>query len=151
MSNRTVPFATGLLQPLIDYSNHVAGLGLEKSLIELVKIRASQVNGCAVCLSLHATEAVQQGETQERIIMLDAWRESSLFTPREKAAVAWTEALVKVSETRAPQDVYDAMAREFDDKERVMLSLLIGAINSFNMLGVGFQIAPYTETRKAAA
>lgn len=108
MKPRLNPFAVApdLTKLLIDFGTRVAQAGLEPSLVELVKIRASQVNGCAICLHMHALDARKNGETEERIYMLDAWRESSLYSARERAALAWTEALTKVSETHAPDDVY---------------------------------------------
>src|SRR2546423_1047188 len=88
-----VAFQSNLMQLLIEFSTKVANAGLEKSLLELVKIRASQINGCARCLQMHTREARRLGESEERLFLLDAWRESPLFTPRERAALAWTEAL----------------------------------------------------------
>ncbi len=140
-----------LVQPLIDYAKTVAGMGLEKSLVHLVEIRASQINGCAVCLHMHIEEALRVGESPMRLHMLDAWRESSLFSERERAALGWTEALTRLAETRAPDADYAPVAAQFSEKEQVMLTLMIGAINSFNKLNVGFRV-PATQVgeRKAA-
>ena len=141
---RMNPYAANfaLVQPLIDAAKAVEAQGLEKPLIELVKIRASQVNGCAICLDMHSKEARAAGETDERMLMLSAWRESVLFTPREKAALGWTDALTRLTETAAPDEAYDEMAAHFSDDEKISLSLLIGVINSFNRLGVGFRLSP---------
>ena len=140
-----------LIQPLIDYATTVAGMGLEKSLADLVEIRASQINGCAVCLHMHIEDALKSGEKPNRLNMLAAWRESSLFSQRERAALAWTEALTRLAETRAPDEDYDAIATQFGEEEQVVLTLLIGAINSFNKLNVGFRVpATRVGERKAA-
>ena len=140
-----------LVQPMIDFGKIVEAQGLEKSLMELVKIRSSQVNGCAICLDMHAKEAREAGESVERILMLDAWRESPLYTPREKAALAWTEALTRLTETGAPDEAYDALAAHFSDDEKITLTLLINVINGFNRLGVGFRLSPLVGRRQAAA
>jgi AhpD family alkylhydroperoxidase len=124
-------------------------MGLEKSLLSLVEIRASQINGCAICLHMHAQEARRHGETEDRVLMLDAWHETDLYTPREKAALAWTEALTRLTDTRAPDEAYEAAKAEFTDEELVKLTLMINVINSFNRFGVGFRVAPVT-LKKAA-
>ena len=97
----------------------------EKSLIELVKIRSSQINGCAICLHMHAEEARFQGETEDRILMLDAWDECSFYTDREKAALIWTEALTRLTDGRAPDHAYEAVKAEFSDEELIKLTLMI--------------------------
>jgi AhpD family alkylhydroperoxidase len=152
MSQRINPYAVApqILDDLVRYSRAVEAYGLEKSLLELVKIRASQINGCAVCLHMHAEEARRQGESEDRILMLDAWHETGLYTPREKAALAWTEALTRLTETRAPDQAYEAVKAEFSDEELVKLTLMINVINSFNRFGVGFRVEPYTLKQKAA-
>ncbi|HEY1751939.1 MAG TPA: carboxymuconolactone decarboxylase family protein [Caulobacteraceae bacterium] len=151
MTARTYPYAAlDLVQPLIDYAHTVEGR-LEPSLATLVKIRASQINGCALCLAMHAKEARAAGEREDRIVMLDAWRETPLYSERERAALGWTEALVRLPETHAPDDAYEAMAAQFDETERVNLTLLVGVIMSFNQLGVGFRAKPAIATAKAAA
>ena len=138
------------VKPLIDLG-HTVVEGLDKSLGFLVEIRASQINGCAVCLHMHTRDALKAGETAERIIMLDAWRESPLFSERERAALAWTEALTRVAEKGAPDEVYEAVKANFTEEEQVSLTLLIGVINSFNRLNVGFAIPhPVSKQRQAA-
>jgi AhpD family alkylhydroperoxidase len=152
MTSRINPYANmDLVKPLIDYGQGVANSGLEKSLVSLVEIRASQINGCAICLDMHTRDAREAGETPERIWMLDAWRESPLYSAREKAALGWTDALTRLSETRAPDADYQALAAEFSEAEQVKLTLMIGVINSFNKLGVGFRLRPAGASRKAAA
>ena len=151
MSRRIDPWtaAPQLMKQMVDYSKNVEAAGLERSLIELVKIRASQINGCAICLHMHAEEARRQGESDNRIIMLDAWREAELYTAREKAALAWTEALTRLTETRAPDEAYEATKAEFSDEELIKLTLMINVINSFNRIGVGFRRAPITLSKAA--
>ena len=125
--------------------------GLEKSLMELVKIRASQINGCAFCLHMHTLDARKHGETEERLYLLDAWRESPLYSDRERAALAWTEALTRIAETGAPDDVYQALAAHFTQEEQVKLTLLIVAINGWNRIQVGFRAVHPVEARQPAA
>lgn len=153
MSQRANPFAAApaLMQPLIDFGNTVVAMGLEPSLVELVKIRASQINGCGICLHMHTAEARQKGETEERIFLLDAWRESPLYSARERAALAWTEALTRLAETHAPDADYDQLKSEFSEEEQVKLTLLITAINSFNRIGAGFRLRHPVTARAAAA
>jgi AhpD family alkylhydroperoxidase len=118
--------------------------------MELVRIRASQINGCAMCLHMHTADARKQGETEERLYLLDAWRESPLYTPRERAALAWTEALTLVAETRAPDEVYEELRAHFTEQEQVNLTLLIVAINGWNRLNVGFRtVHPVAESQAA--
>jgi AhpD family alkylhydroperoxidase len=118
---------------------YIQQCGLEKSLIELVKMRASQINGCAYCLHVHSKDTRRAGETEQRLYLLDAWHESSLYTDRERAALAWTEALTRVAETHAPDAIYDEVRRHFHDKELVDLTTLIGLINLWNRLAIGFR------------
>lgn len=116
--------------------------GLEKSLIELVKTRASQINGCAYCIDMHTRDALKDGETPTRLFLLDAWREAPFYTARERAALAWTEALTLIAETHAPEADYAALAEQFSEAEIVKLSLLIATINAWNRLAIGFRAVP---------
>ena len=118
---------------------YIQQCGLEKGLIELVKMRASQINGCAYCLDVHSKDARRAGETEQRLYLLDAWHESSLYTERERAALAWTEALTRIAETHAPDSIYDEVRQHFEDKELVDLTTLIGLINLWNRLAIGFR------------
>ena len=129
----------------------VKASGLETSLIELVKMRASQINGCAFCIHMHSTDARKAGETEMRLYMLNAWRESSLYTPRERAALAWTESLTLITTTGAPDSDYDLVKAEFSDAEQVNLTMLIGAINAWNRLAIGFRLAHPKASGRAAA
>jgi AhpD family alkylhydroperoxidase len=115
----------------------IAASGLEASLIELVKTRASQINGCAFCIHMHTKDARAHGETEERLYLLNAWRESPLYTDRERAALAWTEALTLISETHAPDDVYEELRKHFNETETVNLTVLIGVINTWNRIAIG--------------
>ncbi|MGA8262333.1 MAG: carboxymuconolactone decarboxylase family protein [Arenicellales bacterium] len=118
--------------------------GLEKSLLELVEMRASQINGCAFCLDMHSKEARARGETEQRLYLLDAWTETPLYSDRERAALAWVEAVTRVAESRVPDDVYEAARAEFSDQEMVYLTLAIVAINGWNRLCIAFRIQPGT-------
>lgn len=125
--------------------------GLEEALQHLVKLRASQINGCAFCIHMHATDARKGGESEMRLYMLNAWRESPLYSERERAALAWTEALTLVAETGAPDADYALVEAAFSEAERVQLTLLIGAINAWNRLQVGFRAAHPVERARDAA
>ena len=116
--------------------------GLEPSLLELVKMRASQINGCAFCLDMHSKDARAQGETEQRLYVLSAWREAPFYTERERAALEWTEALTLISENDVPDEVYEHARRHFGEKELVDLSLAVVAINGWNRLSIAFQAVP---------
>jgi AhpD family alkylhydroperoxidase len=118
---------------------YLARSGLPKRLIDLVKMRSSQINGCAYCLDVHAKDARKAGETEQRLYLLTAWRESQLFSPAERAALAWTEALTNVAATRAPDADYEALRPHCSDKEIVDLTYLIGMINFWNRLAIGMR------------
>ena len=130
------PEAYKAMLVLQDYVNKTA---LEHSLMELVKIRASQINRCAYCLHMHVLDARKAGETEARINLLNAWEESELYTPRERAALRWTEELTRASE-RSPSDAaYVELREHFNEKDSVDLSFAIGAINTWNRVNVGFR------------
>lgn len=123
---------------------------LEKPLMELVKIRASQINGCAFCLDMHTRDARIQGEREARLHLLPAWREAPVYSERERAALAWTEALTLIAESQAPDAVYDEVCRHFSEKELVNLTVAIGMINVWNRLCVPFHAIHPVEQAKAA-
>jgi AhpD family alkylhydroperoxidase len=123
---------------------------LEPSLVELVKIRASQINGCANCLNMHAAEARAQGETEQRIYLLSAWREAPCYTDRERAALAWTDALTRLSEGHHHHGAYEGLQAHFTEAERVKLTLMINVINGWNRLAVGFGLWVEPAAAKAA-
>ncbi|OCC23497.1 alkylhydroperoxidase [Croceicoccus estronivorus] len=122
------------------FSNSVAQCGLEKPLLELIKIHASQINGCANCLNMHTAEARKEGETEQRIHLLAAWHEAPCYTDRERAALAWTEHLTEIATRRAPDTVYEALDAQFSKEEQLKLTLAINVINSWNRLAVGFNL-----------
>jgi len=115
--------------------------GLDHNLLELVKFRVSQINGCAFCLHMHSTDLRRHGESEMRLYMLSAWRESTLYSERERAALGWAEALTLLPETGAPDADYDALKAAFSDAEQVWLTMAIGAINTWNRLQVAFRVA----------
>lgn len=124
--------------------------GLERSLAELVKLRASQINGCAFCIYMHAKDAVKHGETDMRIHLLNAWRESPLFTDRERAALNWTETLTRIADAGAPDKDYELLKNHFNETEIAYLTLLIGAINAWNRVQIGLRWIHPVEGAKAA-
>jgi AhpD family alkylhydroperoxidase len=124
--------------------------GLEPSLRELVKTRASQLNGCAYCIDMHTKDARAAGETEQRLYALDAWRETPFYTDRERAALEWTEAITLISEDHAPDDVFMHVRQFFSEEEMVNLTLAIASINSWNRLMIAFRAVPGTYQPKAA-
>ncbi|WHS58655.1 carboxymuconolactone decarboxylase family protein [Pseudomonas sp. G2-4] len=130
------------LKAMLTFETTVSKLGLEKSLLELVKLRSSQINGCAFCIDMHTADARKDGETERRLYAVTAWREAPFFTPRERAALAWTEALTRLSETHAPDADYALLSEHFTPKEMVDLTVAINAINGWNRLAVGFRKMP---------
>lgn len=142
MEARLKPYevAPHLMQPMVALEKSVAGSGLEYSLIELVKTRASQINGCAYCLHLHTRDARAHGELEERLYLLNAWREAPLYSARERAALEWTEALTQVATTHAPDEAYEVLGPHFTAEETVALTLLITTINAWNRIAVGFRM-----------
>ncbi len=141
MKNRLNAFtaAPESMQAMLAFEYHLRECGLEESLIHLVKARASQINGCAYCIHMHTRDARAAGETEERLYLLSAWRESPLYSKRERAALAWTDALTLVAETHAPDEDYLEVTQHFTEEETVNLTLLIGAINVWNRIAVGFR------------
>ncbi|MFL4992341.1 MAG: carboxymuconolactone decarboxylase family protein [Microvirga sp.] len=153
MKARLIPFevAPGSLKPMVELEKTLKNSGLEHSLLELVKTRASQINGCAYCVHMHTKDARTNGESEERLYLLSAWRESPLYSDRERAALAWTEALTLVAETHAPDEDYAELIRHFTPVEQVNLTLMIGAINAWNRLAIGFRSIHPVEASRAAA
>jgi AhpD family alkylhydroperoxidase len=141
--------APGAYEAVRGVETYIRRCGLEQSLIELVDMRASQINGCAYCLDMHSKDARRNGETEQRLYLLNAWRDSPLYTDRERAALAWTEALTLVAETHAPDAVYDQVRAQFGEAELVNLTTLIGLINLWNRLMIGFR-SQHPVTVKAA-
>jgi len=142
MNTRLNTFAVSpeIMQAWLAFSDKVAESGLEKPLLELVKIRASQINHCANCLNMHTYEARQAGETEQRIALVAAWREAPCYTDRERAALAWTEHMTLIAEKGAPDDVYAVLEAQFSKEEQVKLTMAIIVINGWNRLAVGFNL-----------
>ena len=136
---------------LLALEKQVTSSGLEQSLIELVKIRASQINGCAYCIHMHTQDARKHGETEQRLYLLNAWREAPVYTERERAALAWTEAVTLISETHAPDDVYEQVRAQFSEPETVNLTMLIAAINAWNRLAISFRAVPPVKAKATTA
>jgi AhpD family alkylhydroperoxidase len=130
------------VKALIALEVAVNKLGLEPPLLELVKLRASQLNGCAFCVDMHTTDARKAGETERRLHGVSVWRETPFFSARERAALAWTEALTQLSLTHAPDADYELVQAQFTPKEQVDLTLAISTINSWNRFAVGFRKMP---------
>jgi AhpD family alkylhydroperoxidase len=153
MKPRLNPYqaAPNSMKALAALEAQVANSGLDSRLMELVKIRASQINGCAFCLNMHTHDARAKGESEERIYLLDAWRESPLYTAHERAALAWTEAVTLVSQTHVPDAVYEEVRAEFEPEELVKLTLLVATINAWNRFAVSFRsIHPVKVQARAA-
>ncbi len=118
--------------------------GLEPSLLELVKTRASQLNGCAYCIDMHTKDARAAGETEQRLYGLSAWRETPFYTPRERAALGWAEAITNIQQGHAPDTLYDEVRREFGEADLVKLTLAIAQINTWNRIAIAFRAEPGT-------
>jgi len=127
---------------MLNLEHAVRDSGLEHSLIELVKLRASQINGCGFCVDMHSSDARKAGESERRLYAVAVWRETPFFTPRERAALAWTEALTRLSQQPELEHDYALLEEQFSDKEQVDLTLAISAINSWNRLAIGFGMQP---------
>ena len=143
--------APDTLKALIAVDDQIKASGLEQSLIELVKTRASQINGCAFCINMHTEDARKRGETEQRLYLLNAWRESPLYTDRERAALAWTEAVTLISETHAPDDIYEQVRAQFSEQETVNLTMLIGTINAWNRIAISFRAVHPVKVKASVA
>ncbi len=144
MKPRLNPFKASpkAYQAMSALESFVQSCGLERPLLELVKMRASQINGCAYCLDMHSKDARALGETEQRLYLLNAWREAPFYSERERAALEWTEAITLIAEGQIPDDVYERVSQQFSPEELSNLTLSIIAINGWNRLSVPFQIAP---------
>ena len=152
------------MEPRIDYKAAPAGAreamyalekyvrtsGLEQKLLELVRLRASQINGCAYCIDMHTKDARAEGETEQRLYALSAWREAPFYSDRERAALEWTETLTLISQNHVPDELYERVRRHFDESELINLTLAINAINSWNRLAISFRSVPGTYQRQPA-
>ena len=124
------------IQAMRKLEAHIHHCGLEPSLLELVKMRASQINGCAYCLDMHSKDARAAGETEQRLYALDAWREAPFYSDRERAALDWTEAVTRVADSHVPNAVYEHVRQHFEEQELIDLTLAIVAINGWNRLAI---------------
>jgi AhpD family alkylhydroperoxidase len=134
----------GAYRAMFGLEKYVHESGLELSLLDLVKLRASQINGCAYCLDMHWKDARARGESEQRLYSLDAWRETSYYTDRERAALAWTEAVTLIAETHVPDALYEQVRQHFDEEELVNLTLAVVEINGWNRLAISFRTEPGT-------
>ena len=148
--NRTDYINSGLGRAMLNLQKEVSASGLEHSLLELIKIRASQINGCAYCIDMHTKDARALGETEQRIYALSAWHEAPFYTARERAALAWAESVTRVADTHVPDDVYAAARAEFSEPEIVALTFALVAINGWNRLCVAFRVPAGTYQPKQA-
>ncbi len=138
---------------MLGLESYIANCSLEKPLIELVKMRASQVNGCAYCIDMHSKDARATGESEQRLYALDAWRETPFYSDRERAALAWTEAVTLVQQTHAPDDVFEQVRQQFNENEIADLTFVIATINAWNRLAISLRAVPgsYQPAREHAA
>ncbi len=135
-------------QAMAGLERYVRNCGLEHALLELVKTRASQINGCAYCIDMHTKDARAGGESEQRLYALCAWRETPFYTERERAALEWTEALTLISENNIPDSLYEAVRQHFTESELVNLSMAIITINGWNRLAIPFRSVPGSYQRK---
>jgi AhpD family alkylhydroperoxidase len=143
--------APDTIKALMALEAQIQGSGLEQTLIELVKTRASQINGCAYCINMHTQDARKHGETEQRLYLLNAWREAPAYSERERAALAWTEAVTLIADTHAPDDIYQEVRKHFSDAETVNLTMLIATINAWNRLAISFRAVPPVRAKAASA
>lgn len=143
--------APDAFKAMLDLEAGVQRSGLEPSLIELVKMRVSQINGCAYCLDMHSKDARAAGETEQRLYLLPAWREAPFYSARERAALAWAEAVTRLADGEAPDELYAQLREQFDEKGMVELTLAIIAINGWNRMAIAFRanVGSYTVADKA--
>jgi AhpD family alkylhydroperoxidase len=146
-------FAQEPMKALLAIEEYLAHSSIEPQLLHLLKLRASQINGCAYCIDMHAKDARALGETEQRLYELNAWRETPFYSDRERAALEWTEALTLISETHAPDESYERLRAHFNEKEIVDLTYAIGTINIWNRLAIAMRAVPghYQPARKSSA
>ena len=133
---------TGAVQAMLKLSGYVAQSGLEQSLLGLLEFRVSQINGCAYCLDMHSKDLRAAGETEQRLYLLEAWRESPFYTDRERAALAWAEAVTLVTEGHVPDEVFAQAREQFSEEELANLTLAVVAVNGWNRLNIAFRTMP---------
>ena len=142
--------APEVFRAMLTLESAVKATGLEANLLDLVKLRASQINGCAYCIDMHSKDLRAEGESEERLYLLDAWREAPFYTDRERAAFAWTEAVTLIAHDHVPDEVYEQARQQFTDDELAKLTLAIVAINGWNRFSIAFRAVPghYQPTHK---
>ncbi len=147
-----VEAGAGAYRAMLQLEHYVQHCGLEESLLNLIKIRASQLNGCSYCLDMHTKDARAAGESEQRIYLLSAWQDAPFYSERERAALAWTEAVTLIAENHVPDDVYAAVHPHFSDEELVNLTLAISTINAWNRLSISFrtEAGSYQPAKKVA-
>ncbi len=143
--------APDAIKGMVAVETAIGKSGLEHGLLELVRLRASQINGCGFCIYMHVKDALKQGETDIRLHLVSAWRESPLFTARERATLNWTETLTRVADSGAPDEDYEQLKQHFNETEIAYLTVLIGAINVWNRVQIGLRAIHPVEDTKAAA
>jgi AhpD family alkylhydroperoxidase len=136
---------------MLNLQKEVDASGLDHTLLALMKIRASQINGCAYCLDMHTKDARAEGETEQRIYALNAWRETPFYTERERAALEWTETITQIADTHVPDDVYERVRQQFSESELVALTFAAVAINGWNRLATAFRMPAGTYQPRAVA
>jgi len=148
-----IRYAIDATKALYDLEKYLKTCGLEEKLLHLIKMRASQINGCAYCIDMHSKDARELGETEQRLYELDAWRETPFYTDRERAALEWTESVTLVSQTHVPDSVYEEVRKQFNEKELVDLTYAIAAINAWNRLAIAMRAVPghYKATPQTAS
>ena len=140
----------GAAEAMYGLEKYVRQSGLEHSLLELVKTRASQINGCAHCIDMHTKDARAEGETEQRLYGLSAWRETPYYSERERAALEWTEAVTLVSQNHVPDELYERVRKQFTEAELINLTLAVVAINGWNRLAICFRTVPGSYQRSSA-
>ncbi|HWF13480.1 MAG TPA: carboxymuconolactone decarboxylase family protein [Candidatus Acidoferrales bacterium] len=146
-------YAHGALNAMLSLEKYISECGLDPKLIYLMKVRASQINGCAYCIDMHSIDARAQGESEQRLYALDAWRETPFFSDRERAALEWAEAITLVSETHVPDEVFEKVKKYFSEKEIVDLTIIATTINMWNRVAISSRAVPgqYKPAKAAAA
>jgi AhpD family alkylhydroperoxidase len=146
-------YAPEALKAMMGLEKFISESGLDRKLIQLIKMRASQINGCAFCLDMHSIDARALGETEQRLFALDAWRETPFFSDRERAALEWTEAITRVSETHVPDEIYEEVKKYFNEKEIMDLTIVATTINMWNRIAISTRAVPgrYYPPKSSAA
>lgn len=134
----------GVLKAMFGLGTYLAKSAIEKSLLHLIEFRVSQINGCAYCLDMHSKDLRAEGETEQRLYLLEAWRESPFFTERERAALAWAEAVTLVTQSHVPDEVYEEAEKQFNEQELIDLTFAVATINAWNRLNIAFRTTPGT-------